>query len=138
MDPSVFLDTGDLIALEMVREQHHETTRRHWRRTLPRLGRIVTTSYVFDETVTFFNSRDQHAKAVDIGHRLRTSDLVDLVHITEPLFAQGWHRLQERPDKRYSLTDCISFVVMEKRGLTTALALDHHFKQAGFRIEPGT
>jgi predicted nucleic acid-binding protein len=38
-----------------------------------------------------------------------------------------------RPDKSWSLTDCISFVVMADRGLTEALTGDRHFEQAGFR-----
>ncbi len=44
--------------------------------------------------------------------------------------AIAWH--QARPDKEWSLTDCISFVVMQGRGLSRALAYDHHFEQAGF------
>src|SRR5208282_5143253 len=39
-----------------------------------------------------------------------------------------------RPDKEWSLTDCISFVVMNERGMTDALTSDHHFEQAGFQI----
>jgi predicted nucleic acid-binding protein len=39
-----------------------------------------------------------------------------------------------RPDKEWSLTDCISFVVMNERGITDALTSDHHFEQAGFQI----
>ena len=30
------------------------------------------------------------------------------------------------------LTDCISFVVMQERGIAEALTGDHHFEQAGF------
>jgi len=39
---------------------------------------------------------------------------------------------QRRPDKNWSLTDCISFVVMQDHGITEALTGDHHFEQAGF------
>src|SRR6266851_7667037 len=38
----------------------------------------------------------------------------------------------QRLDKEWSLTDCISFVVMERRGISRALAHDQHFEQAGF------
>jgi predicted nucleic acid-binding protein len=38
-----------------------------------------------------------------------------------------------RDDKEWSLTDCISFVVMHQQGLTQAIATDRHFGQAGFQ-----
>jgi len=34
-------------------------------------------------------------------------------------------------DKRWSFTDCTSKVVMERLGIRTAFAFDHHFKQFG-------
>ena len=39
-----------------------------------------------------------------------------------------------RPDKSWSLTDCISFAVMEAHGISDVLTCDHHFAQAGFRV----
>ncbi len=38
----------------------------------------------------------------------------------------------DRPDKAWSLTDCISFVVMKQHAINEALTADHHFEQAGF------
>jgi predicted nucleic acid-binding protein len=49
-------------------------------------------------------------------------------------FDRGLERFARRPDKEWSFTDCISFVVMEDKGLTDALTADHHFEQAGFTI----
>ena len=134
---SCFLDTGYLIALEASDDQHHDAAVRHWRdQVLTSPPLIVTTSYVFDEVVTFFNSRDRHAKAVEIGQRLQASDRLEIAHVTRELFNAGWLLFQERADKRYSLTDCISFVVMERRQIESALAFDRHFEQAGFQLLP--
>jgi predicted nucleic acid-binding protein len=49
------------------------------------------------------------------------------------LFARGFELYRTRTDKDWGLTDCISFVVMEERGIREALAYDQHFIQAGFR-----
>jgi len=50
------------------------------------------------------------------------------------LFDRGCELYTSRSDKEWSLTDCISFVVMKERGLTDALTPDRHFEQAGFKI----
>lgn len=132
----VFLDTGYLIALEASDDQHHDEAVHHWRQSLSEISSIVTTTYVFDEVVTFFNNRGHHSKAVEIGNRLLESPRVEVVHVTEELFGAGWHRFQNRSDKRYSLTDSISFILMERRGLEEALAFDQHFEQAGYQMLP--
>lgn len=48
------------------------------------------------------------------------------------LFQRGLAFYEERPDKAWSLTDCISFLVMSDEGMSEALTGDHHFEQAGF------
>jgi predicted nucleic acid-binding protein len=50
------------------------------------------------------------------------------------VFDLGVDLYQNRDDKEWSLTDCISFVVMTREGITEALTGDHHFEQAGFSI----
>lgn len=132
----VFLDTGYLIALEASDDQNHQVAHRHWQELIERPRILVTTSYVFDEVVTFFNSRDRHGKAVEIGRRLLSSPSVLLVHVDEELFAEAWQYFQQHRDKRYSLTDCISFMVMKREDLREALSFDRHFAQAGFASLP--
>lgn len=41
---------------------------------------------------------------------------------------------QERPDKEWGLTDCVSFVIMTERKISAALTTDVHFEQAGFQV----
>jgi predicted nucleic acid-binding protein len=131
-----FVDTGYLVALEAADDQHHAAALRHWRALMQTRPQLVTTSFVLDEVATFFNSRGRHAKAVEIGERLLESPSVQLVHVDEDLFAAAWSYFRRRGDKRFSLTDCVSFVVMERLGIAAALAFDAHFVQAGFRTLP--
>jgi predicted nucleic acid-binding protein len=133
---SAFLDTGYVIALELASDQNHRAALKHWRGLIKSLPLIVTTSYVFHEIVTFFNSRGHHAKAVEIGNNLLNSSSVRLVHIDEGLFQEGWSYFQKHKDKEYSLTDCISFIVMREFGIDHALAFDQHFTQSGFKRLP--
>ena len=132
----VFLDTGYLIALEASDDQNHVAARRHWRDFSRRLPTLVTTSLVFSEVVTFFNTRGQHDKAVELGNMLLDSATVDLVHADESLLLSAWDLFQKYSDKSFSLPDCLSFVVMRQRGLDCALAFDRHFVQAGFQKLP--
>ena len=63
---------------------------------------------------------------------LRSNPTVSIVPFSQELFDAGIERYIDRPDKEWSLTDCISFIVMERGGLTEGLTGDHHFEQAGF------
>src|SRR2546421_452520 len=116
---AVFLDTAYLLALELVNDQNHQTAIQHWQQVITKLPPWVTSSYVFDEVVTFFNSRGYHAKAVQVGSMLLRSPSVQMIYVDEPLFHEGWSYFQRYQDKDYSLTDCISFVMMQKFGITT-------------------
>ena len=64
--------------------------------------------------------------------RLRSEPRMIVVPTTDELFETGLELYLRRPDKEWSLTDCISFVVMERDGLTEALTGDRHLEQAGF------
>jgi uncharacterized protein len=64
---------------------------------------------------------------------LRGDRRVEIAPATSEAFAEGIKLYADRPDKDWSLTDCISFIVMKERGIIEALTGDHHFEQAGFR-----
>ncbi len=132
----LFLDTSYLIALEAADDQHHEEAIVHWQRLSSPLPSPVTTTYFFDEVVTFFNGRNRHAKAVEIGNLLLESSSLELVHVDEALFHEAWHYFTRHSDKSYFLTDCASFVVMKRLRIRAALTFDKHFAQAGFEWKP--
>jgi predicted nucleic acid-binding protein len=133
---SLFVDTGYLIALEAADDQNHFVATRHWKRLLKSQPSLITSTYIFDELVTFLNSRNRHAKAVQIGSRLLSSTSIQVIHVDEALFYDGWTFFQKHSDKSYSLTDCISFLLMKRLKIEAVLSFDRHFKQAGFRTLP--
>lgn len=133
---SLFLDTSYLIAVENADDQHHKAAAAHWRSLSNSPRRLVTNSYVLVEVVTLLNNRRRHSKAVELGNNLLSSRLFNVVHVNEELFYEAWRCFQKYKDKRYSLTDCVSFVLMKKLGITEALTFDKHFVQAGFMKLP--
>ncbi len=133
---SVFLDTSYILALEIASDQNHPSALDYWQSIKADLPIFVTTSYVFNEVVTFFNSRAHHDKALQVGHSLLASSHTKLIHVDEALFFAGWEVFQLNQDKNYSLTDCISFVVMRLQKITAALTFDSHFVQAKYQKVP--
>ena len=129
---SLFLDANYVIALEVSDDQHHHDARQHWTKLLESPLSLVTTSYVLDEVVTFLNNRRQHSKAVSVGNNLLTASPIQMTHVDEALFHEGWQYFEQHEDKTFSLTDCISFVLMKRLEITEALTFDRHFEQAGF------
>ncbi|MCG3200026.1 MAG: hypothetical protein GHCLOJNM_04555 [bacterium] len=125
-----FADTSYFIALLSPRDELHlEAT--HLSRVYD--ARILTTEYVLLEVANWLSdSGDRRLFSALLGD-LRASPRVQILESSPELFEMGVRMYHERPDKDWSLTDCISFVVMERHGLSEALTADHHFEQAGFK-----
>ena len=70
---------------------------------------------------------------ISLHDALGTDPDVTIVPSDAGLFAEGLALYASRTDKEWSLTDCISFVVMQRHQLNEALTGDHHFDQAGFK-----
>ena len=63
---------------------------------------------------------------------MRAHPNTTIVPVSSRLIERGFALFANRPDKEWSLTDCISFVVMEEHSVTEALTSDGDFEQAGF------
>jgi len=70
---------------------------------------------------------------VDFVQTLQPALHVEIITASSVHFEADFELFANRPDKEWSLTDCISFALMRRRDLTEALASDRHFEQAGFR-----
>jgi predicted nucleic acid-binding protein len=97
-----------------------------------RTGPIVTTQWVLTEVADgLAPTSDRHLFETLLSN-LDREPADTVVPASAELYQRGVRLYLDRPDKKWSLTDCISFVVMDDRAIREALTADHHFEQAGF------
>ncbi|HYO23710.1 MAG TPA: PIN domain-containing protein [Lacipirellulaceae bacterium] len=95
---------------------------------------LYTTDYVLDESLTLFRARGFDQWACYLGRLLLTGQLATLVYISPEDVEAAWRLFDSHRDKQWSFTDCTSYVVMRRMGITEAFAMDDHFRQFGFAI----
>ena len=128
----VFTDAGYLIANLDDRDPLHGRAQT----AAAKLGlfRIVTTQMVITEVLNYVSRGGEYLRnlAVQLVQELEDNPDVEIVPQTEAQFRAAVDRYGARGDQRWSLTDCASFLVMEERNITAALAYERDFVQAGF------
>ena len=133
----IFVDTSAFLAIENLRDTHHEEALSYQRSCLKKGRPLATSDYVLDETYTIIRIRAGHAIAVQFGEALRASRLMRVEYLTPDTIESAWRIFKTFADHEFSFTDCTSFVLMERLGLEAAFTFDAHFRQYGrFLVNP--
>ncbi|HMF20364.1 MAG TPA: PIN domain-containing protein [Gemmataceae bacterium] len=126
----IFADTSYYIAV-LSEEDHYHHAAVAWGNNF--FGRMVVTEYVLVELGNgLCRSKYRSRYGPLVEHLLRDPETV-FVPASKRLFLEGLKLFTGRPDKSWSMVDCLSFVVMKQRRMMDALTTDQHFNQAGFR-----
>lgn len=128
----VFVDTSALVAFFDRKDSYHEEAGRMLEKIARERLRIIVTDYILSECVTTILMRASHAIAVKAAEFIFASKAIDLVWLDESIKRKAWEYFKQHSDKKYSFTDCTSFVLMKDMKVMKYLAFDVHFKQAGF------
>lgn len=128
----IFIDTNGWIALNSKRDNLYSKALTLNRELLQKGFEYVTTNFILDETYTWLAIKAAHSMAVDLGEKIRCSKKIRVVHITEEVEEEAWQLFKQYRDKNFSFTDCTSFAVMRKLGITKAFTNDRHFRQMEF------
>lgn len=128
-----FADAWFFIALFDRRDSHHHRVVRLAADVAGR-AEIVTHDGVFGEVLTYFAEDGARARQLAIDGVRQSLRVHTAVEVNRALFTAALDRYAARPDKEYSLVDCMSMVLMEQRGIQHVLTNDHHFAQAGFVV----
>ena len=129
---AVFADAGYWIALLNPRDALHETAK-----TVSQvLGsvQLITSEVVLTECLNDLAKRGEALRraAVALVEELRRSPSVSIEPQSSLQFQDALVLFASRQDKAWGHTDCVSFRIMTRYGVTEALTFDRHFEQAGF------
>jgi predicted nucleic acid-binding protein len=128
---AVFADTVFFLALLNEKDEFRERAvalSRSLRRP------IVTTAWVLTELADGLADTPGRVLFRPFLLRLMSDPRAQVVPASQDLLDSGIELYHDRPDQEWSLTDCVSFLVMQHKGISEALTADHHFEQAGFQI----
>jgi predicted nucleic acid-binding protein len=95
---------------------------------------LVTTQFVLAEVASSFARAADRWRFLSLLDVLTSDPRARIVATDNALFGAGVDLFRRRPDKDWSLIDCISFIVMKNEGISEALTADRHFEQAGFVV----
>jgi len=131
---TLFADAQYWIALLNPRDRHHHeaSTLRIKLQLVP----LLTTDGVLGEILAFCSDRGAFVRkaGVTLCRNILENPGVEVVAQNRSLVLAGLDLYEQRPDKEYSLVDCISMCLMRERGVYEVLTYDHHFAQEGFLV----
>ena len=97
-------------------------------------ARLVTTEEVLSEFLTGVAGFGENTRrlACELVRNILGSPEIGVFPQSHASFQGGLALYERRPDKKYSLVDCITMNVMKRDGIREILTNDHHFVQEGF------
>lgn len=124
----VFVDSSAWFALKDAKDHHHDAAIEFLSSFN---GKLVTTNFIVDETITLTLMRLGYTFARELGEALWAEKYARLIYVSQSDQRTAWELFKAYDDKTFSFTDCTSFAVMERLGLEYAFAFDADFEQSG-------
>ena len=128
----VFVDTAAWIALLNIDDVWHQEAHRMRLELVSKNYVFVTTDFILLEVADALCSPKSKKNTADFLHNVYQLRSTRVIPLSQDLFQAGLSLYETRLDKDWGLTDCISFVVMQREGIVEAFTSDKHFEQAGF------
>lgn len=133
---TVFIDSSAFIALYNKKDISHEEAQLKASEALKRRARIFTSNFIIDETLTYLLTRAKLKDAVHFGEQIfEENHEIEIIRIDEETEKGAWQVFKKfNRDKRWSFTDCTSYVFMKNTGIDTVFTFDDDLRQMGFKV----
>jgi len=133
----IFYDTGAWVALAVPGDRNAAAAKAVQAQVSRGVhGAVVTTSFVLDEVATLVRMEADVEAAARLVRSVLAAPSVTLLWIDQNQFELALELFERHQDKRWSFTDCTSFVVMGALGIEKAFTFDRNFEQAGYARVP--
>lgn len=130
----IFIDSGPLRALNNIKDQYFSVARQRYAQLVNEPVKLVTTDYVVDEVYTGLLVDSGYRSALNFDNILRLGKwAVERISADRFTEAQEVFRRYNR-DKKWSFTDCTSYVVMKELRINQVFTFDDNFRQMGFKV----
>jgi len=130
----VFGDTSFFFALVAKQDPAHQPAVVAYEKLLRARGRVVTSDYIIDETLTLTKARIDVEKSIALLDRIEISEAIDFEEVDATRFASAKTYFRKHSDHGYSFTDCTSFIIMRELHVSAALTTDRRFREAGYEV----
>lgn len=130
----IFVDTSAWLALNDRNDQYYKQAAIKISLVKQQKIELITSEYIFDESITLIRHRVSHRCSVIFGDSLLNSNMVEIVDVNAGCRLKAWEMFNKYEDKELSFTDCTSFVLMKTMRLHKAFTFDEHFRQVGVEI----
>lgn len=132
----IFLDSSFFKAVIDTDDDFYSKARTQWQSLINTNRSLITTNYILDETFTLVRVKCNLRRALELRDVLFKKKInLTIIRVTLDDDASAWEWF-EKDWSKLSFTDCVSFAVMKRLGLTDAATFDEHFKRAGFTVYP--
>lgn len=132
MSNSCFVDSVGWIALLNADDELHQKTASLYKELMLAGIMFMTSTAVINEVANSLCKPKYRDAVIEFYKRLLNSQRIKTVFVDKSLWSQGWRLFEDRPDKSWSLTDCISMEIMSKYQLRDIITNDIHFSQGGY------
>jgi predicted nucleic acid-binding protein len=133
---SIFVDTGAWFAVADKSDQFH----RKAVSTLQKLTHdgfvLLTSNLVVHETVMLLTRKISKHAAITFLEKIHFDDRVEIFHADEIVEREAYQFFRSYDEHDFSITDCVSFVLMKRHGVKQVFTFDKHFKTMRFSVEP--
>jgi predicted nucleic acid-binding protein len=129
----VFIDTSGLFALLISNDPYHTTAKNFLETVKKDKLSVHTSDYILEETYTLLKARKVPSQIRTLSTLIDQSKVLKIHWSGSDLFQSTERFFLQHKDQNYSFTDCLSFILMKKYAIKSALTTDKHFIQAGFQ-----